>query len=369
MRIEHLSIKNFRNYVQAELDFKEGVNLIFGDNAQGKTNLLEAIYMAATTRSFRGGKDREMIRWEQQSGHIAVTIRKDGISHKIDMHLETGKRKAAAIDGLPIRKSGELLGLLHTVAFSPDDLDMIKEGPDRRRRFLDMELCQLDKLYLSRLSEYNKALAQRNALLKQLGTDKELISTLDIWDRELSKAAEYVIRERTRFVEELAPILGEKHAVLTKGKETLSISYEPNISAEEMFDRLKKTRERDCFLKTTGTGPHRDDIQFRIGNMDVRTYGSQGQQRTVVLALKLSEIELVKKKIQDLPILLLDDVLSELDRNRQLQLLGEMKDVQTIVTCTGMEELIRERNGQNRIFLVKEGNVKEIKEDIHESGL
>lgn len=359
MRIEHLSLQNFRNYEHAELNFKEGVNLLYGDNAQGKTNLLEALYVAATTRSFRGAKDREMIRWNSDSAHIGVILRKDEVPHKIDMHLEPGKRKAAAIDGLPIKRSGELLGMLHTVSFSPDDLDMVKEGPEKRRHFLDMELCQLDKLYLSRLSDYNKALSQRNALLKQLGNDRDLLSTLSVWDEQLCKLAEYVITERAAFIEELGPILEEKHGILSKGKETLGITYEPNVNAADMKERILKNRERDFYLKTTSVGPHRDDISFQIDGKDVRTYGSQGQQRTVVLALKLAEIEIVKKKINDLPILLLDDVLSELDRNRQLQLLGEMKDIQTIVTCTGMEEFINERTGKNKLFFVKEGTVSE----------
>ncbi len=357
MRIESLSLQNFRNYETVELEFSQGVNLLFGDNAQGKTNLLESIYVAATTRSFRGGKDKELIRKGEEQAHITLKLRKDDILHKIDMHFESGKRKTAAIDGIPIKRSAELFGLLHAISFSPDDMDMVKEGPERRRRFLDMELCQLDKIYLSKLADYNKALAQRNALLKQIGTDRSLLYTLDVWDRQLCECAKYLIREREHFTEELGPILEEKHNTLSKGKEHLTMKYLPNVTGEEMYQKLQQNREKDMYLKSTSVGPHRDDVHFAIDEMDVRMFGSQGQQRTVVLSIKLAEIEMVKRKIHDLPVLLLDDVLSELDRNRQIQLLGEMKDIQTIVTCTGMEEFITERTGENKVFFVKEGSV------------
>lgn len=359
MRIQKLQLHNFRNYENLTMDFSPGVNILYGDNAQGKTNLLEAIYLAATTKGIRNNKDREMIRLGQEDAHLCVLLEKSGVPHKIDMHLRMGKAKAAAIDGLRIKKSSELLGLLHTVSFSPDDLSMVKNGPLERRRFIDMELCQLNPVYCSNLTNYNKILMQRNNLLHQIGYTPSLRDTLEVWDEQLVTYGKEIVRERGNFLAELSEIVREKMKILTGQKEDLQMSYEPDVEAEQFADILKKSLERDLYMKATSHGPHRDDVSFYINDMNVRFFGSQGQQRTVVLALKLAEIHLVREKIKESPVLLLDDVLSELDRSRQLQLLGEITDVQTIVTCTGMEEFVnyRAENDSQNVFLVKNGTV------------
>ena len=279
MKLESIEVGNFRNYENAKLEFHPKTNILYGDNAQGKTNILESIYVCATTNSHKGSKDKELIRFGEDEAHIRMFLTKREMTHKIDMHLRKSKGKGIAIDGVPIKRSSELMGLAHVIFFSPEDLKIIKNGPSERRRFVNMELCQLDPLYLYDLAEGNfeKALAE--------------------------------------------------------------------------------SKERDMKFCSTNVGPHRDDLCFMNGELDLRKFGSQGQQRTCALALKLAEIEIVKKSSQDCPILLLDDVLSELDRNRQNYLLDSIHDIQTIITCTGLEEFIDSRLTLDRVFRVKEGTV------------
>lgn len=357
MFIKSLQLSNFRNYESLSLEFSKGVNLLFGDNAQGKTNILEAIFVAATTKSLRGSKDREMIRLGQEEAHICAKIERDEVPHRIDMHLKVNQKKGAAIDGVPVRRGADLFGLLHAISFSPDDLSMMKNGPSERRRFLDMELCQMDKIYCSQLSNYNKAVLQRNNLLKQIGSGANLRETVEVWNEQLVRFGTYIIDARRAFIRELLPIVQEKHGILSGGKEHLTMEYEPNVEAEVFRQVLNRNLDRDIFTKATGNGPHRDDMALYIDGKNVRLYGSQGQQRTVALALKLAEIELVKQRVDEIPVLLLDDVLSELDRSRQVQLLQEMQEVQTIVTCTGMEEFVQCQSEHNKIFLVKNNTV------------
>lgn len=360
MIIKKLRLNNFRNYEELEIDFSDGVNILFGDNAQGKTNILEAVFLAATTKSLRGSRDRDMIRFGQEEAHISAVTERDGMTHKIDMHLRKGRAKGLAVDGIPIRRSADLLGLLHTVSFSPEDLSMMNNGPEERRRFYDLELCQLDKIYCSNLSDYNKALAQRNDLLKQIIDNPSLRPTLEVWDEQLVRFGSYLIRARKHFTEQLGPIVKAKHAGLTDGAEVLKLVYEPNTTEEEFRQSLSRNLERDLILKYTSNGPHRDDLSLYINDNNVRLYGSQGQKRTTALALKLAEIELIRTAIRETPVLLLDDVLSELDRNRQSRLLSEMEDVQTIVTCTGMEEFIACRPDGNTVYRVGGNQVNRI---------
>ena len=355
MIIKKLQLSNFRNYEGLTIEFSEGVNLLYGDNAKGKTNILEAVFMIATTKSIRGSKDKDMIRFGQEEAHICAFVEKGGIPHKMDIHLRKNKKKGLAVDGIPVKRSAEFLGLLHGIAFSPDDLSMMKEGPELRRRFMDLELCQTDPLYVSNLAGYNRVVAERNDLLKQIAVKPSLQDTLPVWDAQLIEFGSYLIRARRKFLERLAPIVEEKHRMLSGDKETLKISYEPDCAEESFGIKLAEAMDRDLALRFTSVGPHRDDMSLFINGNNVRLYGSQGQQRTAALSLKFAEIELVKNVIRESPILLLDDVLSELDRSRQLQLLSEMQDVQTIVTCTGMEEFVQCRPEGNTIFAV-DGN-------------
>lgn len=357
MYINSLEVGNFRNYEFAKIDFSGKTNILYGDNAQGKTNILESIFVCATTKSHKGSKDRELIRLGEEEAHIRIHLTKRDMAHRIDMHLKMSRGKGIAIDGIPIKRSAELMGLLNIVFFSPEDLRIIKNGPSERRKFINMELCQLDALYLHDLGEYNKALMQRNKLLKQIYFQPSLKDTLDIWDMNLIEYGSRIIKRRVDFVKEISGIVIGVNERLTGNREHLKIFYEPDTTVDEFEKKLGESREKDLKICSTSVGPHRDDLCFMNEGIDIRKYGSQGQQRTCALSLKLAEIELVKRTIGDSPILLLDDVLSELDRNRQNYLLDSIHDIQTIITCTGIEEFIDSRLTLDRIFRVVKGTV------------
>lgn len=359
MFVKSLELNNFRNYNDLSIKLSENTNIFYGDNAQGKTNILEAIYLASTTKSHKGSKDREIIKMDKEESHIRMIVTRDGIDHRIDMHLKKNKPKGVAINGLPIKKSANLFGIVNVVSFSPEDLSIIKSGPSERRRFIDMELCQLDKIYLHNLINYNKVLNQRNNLLKQIVFKQNLLDTIYVWDEQLVAFGKSLIQTRESFIEKLNEIIVTIHKKLSCGKEILTISYEPNVSVDEFENKLQASLQRDIGLKVTNYGPHRDDLNFKINGVDIRKFGSQGQQRTAALSLKLAEIEMVKNTINDNPILLLDDVLSELDRNRQTELLGSIDNIQTIVTCTGLEEFVNSRIQTEKVFQVISGTVKE----------
>lgn len=359
MNIRSIELKNFRNYENLEIFFDEGTNILFGDNAQGKTNILEAAYMSGTTKSHKGSRDREMIRFGEEEAHLKTVVVRGGREYQIDMHLKKNRAKGIAIDKIPIKKASELFGILNIVFFSPEDLNIIKNGPAERRRFLDSELCQLDRIYLADLTNYNKILAQRNKLLKDMIYRPSLSDTLPVWDMQLIETGKKIIRRRKQFVDELREIVSDIHYRISGGKEELFLKYEPNIDDIFFEDELSRAKEKDKKLCQTSVGPHRDDLLFSIGDVDIRKYGSQGQQRTSALSLKLSEIELVRKSISDTPVLLLDDVLSELDSSRQNYLLNNISDTQTIITCTGLDEFVRNRFTVNRVFEVIAGHVYE----------
>jgi DNA replication and repair protein RecF len=357
MIIETVNLENYRNYNSLFIEFDNGTNILYGDNAQGKTNILEALYLCSTTKSHRGSKDREIIKFNCDESHIKLRVNKKDVPHRIDIHLKKTKSKGIAIDGIPIKKASELFGIINVIFFSPEDLSIIKNGPSERRRFIDMELCQIDKIYVNSLINYNKIVNQRNKLLRDLSFnfEKSLYDTLEIWDMQLSEYGNRIIKRREEFINQINVIIREIHRKLSGGREEIYLKYEPNVSSNYIKEGLLKSREKDIKLKTTNVGPHRDDLGFYIGDMDIRKYGSQGQQRTAALSLKLSEIELVKNIINDTPILLLDDVMSELDSNRQNQLLESLDGIQTIVTCTGLDEFIEHRVNLNKIYKIVNG--------------
>lgn len=359
MHITSIEVGDFRNYENAKLEFHPKINILYGDNAQGKTNILESIFVCGTSNSHKGSKDKELIRMGKEEAHIRMVLQKREISHRIDMHLRKNKAKGIAIDGIPIRKSSELMGLLNVIFFSPEDLKIIKNGPAERRRFMDMELCQLDGIYLHDLAEYNKVLKQRNKLLKQIVYQPYLKDTLSIWDEKLLEFGDRIIDRRHLFVREIREIVQKISENLTGGKERITVSYEANVEKEDFKRELNASLERDLKFCTTSIGPHKDDLCFINQDMDMRKFGSQGQQRTCALALKLAEIEIVKQNTGDFPVLLLDDVLSELDRNRQNYLLDSIHDIQAIITCTGLEEFIDSRLTLDRVFRINAGRVEE----------
>ena len=341
------------------MNFDEKINIIYGDNAQGKTNILESMYVCATSKSHRGSKDREIIRFDNDESHIKVNVKKNDMNYRIDMHLKKNKPKGIAVNGIPIKRAVELFGILNIVFFSPEDLNIIKNGPSERRRFIDMELSQLDKIYLDCLINYNKVVNQRNSLLKEYAFSgrEDIISSLDIWDMQLVKYGNDVIKSREKFVKEINDLVKSIHTKLSGDSEQLEIIYEPCVKEQDFESELVRVRDRDLKFKCTNIGPHKDDMCFLINGMDVRKYGSQGQQRTAALSLKLAEIELVKQIIHDTPVLFLDDVLSELDSRRQNFLLDSIGNIQTMITCTGLEEFINNRFSINKIFKVVNGTV------------
>ena len=357
MYVESIELFQYRNYDSLKVEFSPGVNIFFGDNAQGKTNLLEAVYLSATSKSHKGSKDKELIQFGQDESHIRLHFRKNELTHRLDLHLRKKKSKGIAIDGVPIRKLNELFGMLHIVFFSPEDLSIIKNGPSERRRFLDLEMSQLDKGYYALLVSYNKLLQERNNLLKQIYFMPSLRETLDGWDKQLIDIGSAILRKREAFVEKIDGMMREIHGNLTGGQERMEVHYDKNVSVEEFAQKLAEHRERDLKAGTTSVGPHRDDMGFIVNGTDIRRFGSQGQQRTAALSLKLSEIRLVEEMAEDKPVLLLDDVLSELDHHRQNYLLDSISDIQTMISCTGIEEFVNGRLSLDRVFYVKEGKI------------
>lgn len=359
MIIKSLELADFRNYSSLHIDFSKGTNILYGDNAQGKTNILEAIFISATTKSHKGSKDKDIIHFNKEEAHIRTYLQKEEDEIRVDMHLRKNKSKGIAIDGQKIKKASELLGLLNVVFFSPEDLSIIKNGPAERRRFVDMELCQLDSFYIYNLNHYNKIVNQRNRLLKDMYFNPSLRDTLNIWDSQLISFGSKIIERRKLFVEQLNEIIYDIHKKLSGDKEELVIKYEPDVLIENYENLLSSCQDRDIKLKQTTVGPHRDDFSFLVGDIDIRKFGSQGQQRTAALSLKLSEIELVKKLTKENPVLLLDDVLSELDSNRQNYLLSTIGDIQTIITCTGLDEFVNNRFEINKVFKIEDGKCLE----------
>ena len=375
MIIESLELKNYRNYRELSLSFDPGTNLLYGDNAQGKTNILEALYYCASAKSHRGSKDKEIIRFGEEEAHVKLLLRKRDVPYRIDMHLKMNSAKGIAVNGLPIRRASELFGILNVVLFSPEDLNIIKNGPADRRRFMDLELCQLDRSYVHALVSYNRALVQRNRLLKDISFQPELRETLDLWDAQLVNYGSQLIRARREFLTRLNPVIGPIHSGLTGGKEEISVIYDSNTDEQEFGSSLTRARESDLRQKITSVGPHRDDIGFFVKRtdagdasaavprdlrgMDLRRFGSQGQQRTAALSLKLSEIGLMEQATGESPVLLLDDVLSELDTDRQKQLLKTISRIQTVITSTGMENLLGKDFRIDRTFEVRNGAVHE----------
>ena len=357
MIIKNIRLQDYRNYEFLDLSLDPGTNVFYGDNAQGKTNILEAVFVGATTRSHKGTRDREIIRFDQEEAHIRLEAVKRDVPVRIDMHLKKGRSKGVAVNGMPIRKVSELFGIINVIFFSPEDLSIVKNSPAERRHFMDMELCQLDPIYTFNLVNYNKIVNQRNKLLKDLDEKPDLIDTLPVWDEQMVRYGTEIIHRRRSFLEELNQIIESVHANLTGSRENLSVHYRPNVREDEFEKELIRGRARDLGARVSLAGPHRDDCDFMIDDIDARHFGSQGQQRTAALSLKLAEIELVKKRTGDNPILLLDDVLSELDANRQTHLLSSISDIQTLVTCTGLDDYIQNSLIINRKFYVSNGTI------------
>ena len=358
MLIEALNIKGFRNYKELSLRPSSGINIFYGDNAQGKTNLLEAIYVGCTSRSHKSVKDRELINFDFDEAHIRLDIKKRDVPYRIDTHIKKQSSKGIAVNGMPLRRASELFGVANVIFFSPEDLSIIKNGPGERRRFIDMELCQLQRPYTFDLISYNKILSQKNTLLKNFEQINGAEDILNIYNEQLSDFGSRILTKRQEFIEDINNIVREVHRDISSGKEELSLSYESSVKASDMASELEKNKDREKRQRMSLIGPHRDDISFMLNGVDLRHFGSQGQQRTAALSLKLSEIRLIESLVHDEPILLLDDVLSELDRGRQNMLLNSINGVQTFLTCTGLDDFIDNRFHIDKIFKVAFGEIK-----------
>lgn len=346
MYISNLYLKNYRNISNIELTLGEKVNIFYGDNAQGKTNLLESIYICATGRSHRTHKDKDLIQFGYENAHIKTMIKDRNTTNKMDIHLKKYNRKGIAINNIPIKKIGELFGYVNIIMFSPEDLSIIKQGPQDRRKFIDIELCQISSIYNYNLSQYYKILKQRNAILKNSkkyykNNDRDIIDNILIWDEQLVNTGIKIIKNREEFIEKINIIASEIHKNITDGKENLSIKYKPSVDINEFSEKLIKNIDKDIMYTSTSYGPHKDDIIFFINDINIREFGSQGQQRTAILSVKLAEVELIKQEKEKYPILLLDDVLSELDKTRQEFLINNINDMQVIITCTGVDDIIK----------------------------
>jgi len=349
MFISHLSADGFRNLKMSQVELTQGINILYGNNAQGKTNFLEAVYFCAFGRSLRAASDKELVFFDAQAAYIRTEIVRGGFRQTMDATIEkqgTRATKSISVDRIPIKHMKDLFGRLLVVMFTPEDLRLIKSGPAERRRFMDMEICQLSPVYYGDLREYHRALRQRNALLKILQKDKSQVDSLSIWDEQLANYGQRIIKTRKAFIGKVNDIAREIHGHITQSAEVLEVIYAPNIIyAENYLKDMSKSHRRDIAQGSTSHGVHKDDINFVINGVSVRSFGSQGQQRTAALSAKLAEIEIIKQSTGEFPVLLLDDVFSELDSSRQKFLLSRIMDLQTIITCTGVEDILKSVEG------------------------
>lgn len=359
MYIKRLQMLNYRNYKSLNITLGKNVNVFMGDNAQGKTNILEAIYYCAFAKSHRTSKDRELINWNSDSAYVSLLVGKDRLDKNIDINILKDGKKAIKINKIKVSKIGELFGNFNVVMFSPEDLKIIKDSPGVRRKFIDMELCQLNSKYYYNLVQYNKVLNERNVVLKNRKLDSEI---LDIYDIQLANFGYHIIIERLKYINKLNFYGKNIHKDISSGKENVEFKYISTIKDLEdiensFYELLRRNRKKDIEKGTTSIGPHRDDFIVLINDVDTKSFGSQGQQRSAVLTIKFSSLKIIKEMTSEYPVLLLDDVLSELDFNRKRYILSTIGEIQTIITCTGIEDLTNYLDNSSRVFKVKEGEI------------
>lgn len=359
MKLENLKLKNFRNYQDVNINFSNGVNVFIGKNAQGKTNLLESIFFAAIGKSFKACKDKEVINWDRDNAVVEMTVKKSYRDVNILISISSTHKKVVKINDLPIRRLGELIGQVNVVFFSPQELKLVRESPAERRKFMDIDISQNNKRYFYQLSRYDKILQNRNKLLKDCKSLGALKETVDIWDRALASSAKIIAFERQKFIEQILPYSKAAHAFISGGTEDLRFCYNCGcgVALDDKFEEnflktLNKNLEKDFKLGYTSVGVHRDDIDIYLNDVEVKNFGSQGQQRTVALAMKLAELENMKNINGEYPILLLDDVFSELDADRQARLLKFVDRAQTFITCTDEKKI------DGKLFKIVNGKIE-----------
>lgn len=368
MKLNKLQLKNYRNYQELFLEFPNSLNVFLGENAQGKTNLLESIYVLALTRSHRTNNEHELIGWQDDFAQIKGRISKGVGETELELLL-TKKGRKSKVNHIEQKRLSSYIGQLNVILFAPEDLSLVKGSPQMRRRFIDMELGQISPMYLYDLAQYQKTLKQRNLYLKQLAEKKQTDEIyLDILSEQLVEFGSKVLTNRLQFIKRLEHWSNELHTRITNQREHLEIEYVGSlpIEAESLENiqaifqgELQKNRKRELFRGTTLVGPHRDDLRFLVNGQNVQTYGSQGQQRTTALSVKLAEIDLMKEETGEYPLLLLDDVMSELDDNRQVHLLETIEDkVQTFLTTTTLEHVKGKMTVHPDIFYVQQGQIE-----------
>ncbi len=364
--IKRINLKNFRNYQSLDIEMGEGVNIFYGQNAQGKTNIIESVYMASTGKSHRTSKDSELIEWNSEDARIKIDFQKQNDEKSVEIYINKKIKKRIKLNGVRLNKIGELIGNLNTVIFSPDHMKIIKEGPVERRRFMDIILSQVKPGYYYNLVQYLKVLDQRNNLLNEARNDSSILKTMDIWNEQLADFGTRIIMTRNSFIEKICDIAAETHERISNGKEKLRINYSSSIEyksnyesdiKESFIKALERTMSIDIKRGITHKGPHRDEINFYINETEVKTYSSQGQQRTALLSLKISELKYIEEETGELPILLLDDVFSELDTERQKYLVDFISNIQTFITCTDVEYLERLKIEGAKVYKVVGGMV------------
>ncbi len=349
MYIEKIKLSNFRNYIEQEIKLDKNINILYGNNAQGKTNIIEAIYLSAIGKSCRTSKDKELININK--GFAVDEIKYSKKDREGTIKVEISDKKQISVNGIKAKKMSEVLGNINIVLFTPDDIDIFKEGPSRRRKILDVMISQLRPNYLYNLNMYNKVLEQRNNYLKQIKFENKQEELLSIWEEKLADYAEVIYNYRKEFVEKIKEKIVDIHKKITDNKEILRIEYVSNfLNRENFIKTLEKNRKLDIIKGFTGKGVHRDDLKLYINDEEIEIYGSQGQRRSTILSIKLSELEIIKEEIEEMPILLLDDFMSELDKERREKFLEDVKDTQIIITCTDKLEL---KNEYKKIFYVE----------------
>ncbi len=357
MYINEINLKNFRNYEEQEIKLNPHINIFYGDNAQGKTNILEAIFLGGFGKSFRTSKEKEMIKLEKDFLEVNIKYQKSDRDGKIK--LQIANKKQVEVNGVKIKKLSELIGNLNLVIFTPDDIQILKNGPDKRRRFLDMMIGQLRPNYVYNLNNYLKTLEQRNNYLRQIKEENKPEEMLEIWDEKLAEYAQIICKYRKEFIEKIKEKIKEIHPKITENNEELNLNYITECENKENYLLLLKQRRKlDIIKGFTTKGIHRDDFTVFINNKEIGIYGSQGQHRTAILTLKLAELYVIYDEIGEYPILLLDDFMSELDENRRKSFVQYIKDTQVIITCTDKMQLENMKEGKDyQLYKVQNGKI------------
>ena len=353
MRIKSLKIENFRNIKDIQIFPSDEMNVIYGENAQGKTNIIEGIWLFTGAKSFRGAKDEELKRFSCEKARLKIEFEAEKIEKSAQ--IEINDKRIACLNEKPLKSVSHLAGKFNAIIFSPTDLRLLSDGPKVRRKFLDMAICQLYPTYIEILRGYTKAVTQRNKILKDFKNNSSVLPLLDVFENEIALSGEKIIKYRLRYIEILKEFIPEIYKGISNGQENLEIEYISSNKSENLLTDLKNSRKEDMFTYKTSVGPHRDDLEFKINGISAKNFGSQGQKRSVALSLKLAEAEILKKTTGEYPICLLDDIMSELDPKRQNFILNHIKEMQTFLSCCDPETLKNLKEGKR--FQIKSGEV------------